>query len=134
LVLAGAVASVVAIVTVGVFGLTGGGSTPTAKPLPSHIVTGTTAQGITASISYRETAWGTWVQITMSHVPPNYNCTLTVVGKDGHTQFASSWSASPDGSSVTVPGGVAMPLSEIAVFDVDLGHGKDLTINVPPSA
>jgi hypothetical protein len=136
LVLAGAVASAVAVVTFGVFSLTGGGSTSTAispPSPPSHTVTGTTAQGVTASISYREAAWGTWVQITMSHVPWNYNCTLTVVGKDGHTQFASSWSASPDGGSVTVPGGVAMPLSEIAVFDVDLGHGKDLTINVPPS-
>jgi hypothetical protein len=112
---------------------------PTAEPSPSAIVSTaprhdlppvTNAEGVIAAVSYRPTAWGTWVGIRMSNVPVGYTCKLVAYGKDGTVAPVSSWNASPGQSSVTVNGSISMAASAIDHFEVEV-NAKDYDITIP---
>ncbi|WP_194897128.1 anti-sigma factor family protein [Catenulispora pinisilvae] len=97
-------------------------------PSGTRTVAATGQYGLTASIQFHPAAWGTQVQVTMSNVPPDYTCTLTAVGKDGHGEVAANWSSGPRGGTVTVPGAVALPAASIDHFEVSIPPGIDLVV------
>ena len=111
---------------VGGLGSPGAGNSGT--PPGTRAVAATGLYGITASIRFHPEAWGTSIQVTMSHVPPDYTCTLTAITKDGHTQTASTWTSGPQGGTVTVPAAVALSASSIDHFDVAVAPGIDLIV------
>ncbi|WP_194910079.1 zf-HC2 domain-containing protein [Catenulispora rubra] len=110
----------------GGLGSVGGGDSGT--PPGTRAVAATGLNGITASIRFHPEAWGTSIQVTMSHVPADYTCTLTAVTKDGHAEAASTWSSGAKGGTVTVPAAVALPASSIDHFDVAVAPGIDLIV------
>lgn len=122
-----AAAGAVLASTAGIGGFLLGGS-QSGTPPGTRAVAATGLYGITASIRFHPEAWGTSIQVTMSHVPADYTCTLTAVTKDGHAEAASSWSSGPQGGTVTVPAAVALPASSIDHFDVAVAPGIDLIV------
>lgn len=79
------------------------------------------AHGVTASLRYQQVDWGTWVQVTMSHVPPDYSCSLMAYDKQGREYPVSSWRSAEGRTTVTAPGAVALAPSEIDHFEVEMG-------------
>jgi anti-sigma factor RsiW len=92
----------------------------TAAPDP-----GVTAQAITASVRVTAADAGSAIELTMSHVPPGYNCSLVVVTKDGHREESSSWTA-PSSGTLTFPDRVAAPPDKIASVQVVIPTGETL--------
>ncbi|MEY9854763.1 hypothetical protein ABH935_000360 [Catenulispora sp. GAS73] len=113
---------------IGGFLLGGQGGGNSGTPPGTRAVAATGLYGITASIRFHPEAWGTSIQVTMSHVPADYTCTLTAVTKDGRAEAASTWSSGPQGGTVTVPAAVALPASSIDHFDVAVAPGIDLIV------
>jgi hypothetical protein len=95
---------------------TGPGTAPVEQLAPA-----TSSFGVTASIKYQQVNWGTWVQITMSNVPPDYSCSLMAYDKQGHEYPVSSWRSAEGQKTVTAPGAVALSPGEIDHFEVDMG-------------
>ena len=87
------------------------------------------AMGITGSVSYKPTEWGSWVQVTMHNVPPGDDCSLVAVDSKGDRAVASSWWA-PSSGTATIPGGVAMDTSDIVKFQVVTSTGTTL-LDIP---
>jgi hypothetical protein len=81
----------------------------------------TDASGVTAAISYQDLGWGTWVEVTMSHVPAGYTCRLVAYGTNGTAFTVSTWRSVQGQASVTVPGAVALAPGEIHHFEVQVG-------------
>ncbi|HET9171697.1 MAG TPA: zf-HC2 domain-containing protein [Actinospica sp.] len=89
------------------------------------------ADGVTGTVQYHAADWGSWVQITLKGVKPGDDCVLYAMDKDGNKAVASSWWA-PDAisQSATIPGGVAMDVSDIKKFQVATTAGEVL-LTVP---
>ncbi len=87
------------------------------------------AMGITGTVQYHATEWGSWVQVTMHNVPPGDDCMLLAVDGKGNRVVASTWWA-PSSGTATIPGGVAMQADEISKFQVVTATGKTL-LDVP---
>ena len=87
------------------------------------------AMGITGTVHYHATEWGSWVQVTMHNVPPGDDCMLLAVDGKGNRVVASTWWA-PSSGTATIPGGVAMQADEISKFQVVTATGKTL-LDVP---
>ena len=97
---------------------------------PSKTITAMNkAMGITGSVSYKPTEWGSWVQVTMHNVPPGDDCSLVAVDSKGDRAVASSWWA-PSSGTATIPGGVAMDTSDIVKFQVVTSTGTTL-LDIP---
>jgi putative zinc finger protein len=124
LVLSGA--GLAAAAVAGVYALNSGSSTTTSS---KTIAAANAAMGITGSISYKPTEWGSWVQVTMHNVPPGDDCSLVAVDAKGDRQVASSWWA-PSSGTATIPGGVAMEASNIVKFEVVASNGGTL-LDIP---
>jgi anti-sigma factor RsiW len=91
------------------------------------------ADGVSGSVQYRPTGWGSWVQITLSGVKPGDACVLYAEDGHGNKAVASSWWAPPVlGQSATIPGGVNMQASDIKSFQVITTVG-DVLLNIPAS-
>lgn len=90
------------------------------------------AMGITGSVSFKPTEWGSWVQVTMHNVPPGDDCSLVAVDSKGDRAVASSWWA-PSSGTATIPGGVAMDASDIVKFQVVASTGTTL-LDIPVPA
>ncbi|HEU5333220.1 MAG TPA: zf-HC2 domain-containing protein [Actinocrinis sp.] len=97
---------------------------------PSKTITAMNkAMGISGSVSYKPTEWGSWVQVTMHNVPPGDDCSLVAVDSKGDRAVASSWWA-PSSGTATIPGGVAMDTSDIVKFQVVTSTGTTL-LDIP---
>ena len=92
-----------------------------------------TANGVSGTIQYRPTDWGSWVQITLKGVKPGDDCVLYATDRSGNKAVASTWWApSVIGESATIPGGVAMQASDIKNFQVTTDVGEVL-LTIPAS-
>lgn len=85
------------------------------------------ADGVSGSVQYRPTDWGSWVQITLKGVKPGNDCILYAEDGQGNKAVASTWWApSLLSESATIPGGVAMHSSNIKNFQVITTVGEVL--------
>jgi hypothetical protein len=91
----------------------------------------TSSSGVVAAISYQKVAWGTWVEVTMSNVPPEYSCTLTAYDEAGNELPVASWRSIPGRSTVTAPGAVALDPSQIDHYQIQISGPHGWTITVP---
>ena len=121
----------VAAAATGVFlGVHGNGSS--APVAGTETVTATdAADGVSGTVQYGPTNWGSWVQITLKGVKPGDDCVLYAMDRRGDKAVASSWWAPPVlGESAVVPGGVSMQSSDIVKFQVSTSLGLVL-LNIP---
>jgi len=89
--------------------------------------------GVSGTVQYRPTAWGSWVQITLKGVRPGNDCILYAEDGHGNKSVASTWWApSLLSESATIPGGVAMDSSTIKTFQVTTTVGEVL-LTIPAS-
>lgn len=89
--------------------------------------------GVSGTVQYRSTEWGSWVQISLKGVKAGDDCILYAMDGHGNKVAASTWWA-PDavGATATIPGGVAMNASDIQKFQVTTTAG-DVLLTVPTS-
>lgn len=127
----GLVASVAAAAVIGVLGANlggGSGGTPSHEALPpgtqTHQATNP-VNGTNVSVRIEPVNWGSQLQVTLRGVPPLTRCYLWAIGHDGSREIAASWTATYD-AAVVVPGGVAMPASQIDHFEVITFDGKKI--------
>jgi anti-sigma factor RsiW len=91
------------------------------------------ADGVTGTVQYRPTDWGSWVQITLTGVKPGNDCILYAEDSHGDKSVASTWWApAVVNASATIPGGVAMHASDITNFQVTTTVGQIL-LTIPAS-
>jgi hypothetical protein len=91
------------------------------------------ADGVSGTVQYRPTDWGSWVQITLKGVKPGDDCVLYATDRHGNKAVASTWWApSVTSQSATIPGGVAMAAGDIQNFQVTTSAGEVL-LTVPTS-
>jgi Putative zinc-finger len=118
-------AGLAAAAVIGVYAANSGSSASGTKTIDAA----NKAMGITGSLSYKPTEWGSWVQVTMHNVPPGDDCSLVAVDSKGDRAVASSWWA-PSSGTATIPGGVAMDTSDIVKFQVVTSTGTTL-LDIP---
>jgi hypothetical protein len=118
-------AGLAAAAVIGVYAANSGSATAGSKTIDAA----NKAMGITGSVSYKPTEWGSWVQVTMHNVPPGDDCSLIAVDSKGDRAVASSWWA-PSSGTATIPGGVAMDTSDIVKFQVVTSTGTTL-LDIP---
>jgi hypothetical protein len=114
-----AAAAVVAAVLAGALPqliTSGAGGTPMA------VMTGVTAAGM-GSMDQRE--WGTAVHLELTGLPPAPGYRAYATARDGRTEVAANWGASPDGRA-TVLGTTAIPRSELASIQIRTVDGRPL--------
>jgi anti-sigma factor RsiW len=91
------------------------------------------ADGVSGSVQYRPTDWGSSVEVTVKGVPPGDDCVMYAVDGSGDRSVAGSWwSPTSTSQSLTVPGGVSMQASMIKQFVVETSTGQVL-LTVPTS-
>jgi hypothetical protein len=91
------------------------------------------ADGVSGTIEYSPTDWGSSVQITLKGVKPGDDCVLYAMDGAGDKAVASTWWApSVLGQSATIPGGVSMDASTIRTFQVATPTGEVL-LTIPTS-
>jgi hypothetical protein len=124
--------ALVAVAATGVFvGVQSAGGAPTAAV--DTVSAANTANGVSGTVQYRPTDWGSWVQITLHGVPRGDNCVMYAVDGSGNRSVAGSWWVPYSGpGSATIPGGVAMQASTIRQFVVETTNGQVL-LTVPTS-
>jgi anti-sigma factor RsiW len=107
---------------------------PTAPAAASETVSATNAaDGVSGSVQYHPTDWGSWIQITLSGVKPGNDCVLYAEDGRGDKAVASTWWAPTTmGESATIPGGVSMHAWDITSFQVTTTVGQVL-LNIPAS-
>lgn len=119
-----AVAAATATVLVGI-----GGSSP--RP---HETTVTGEDPIThtsATITVTPRSWGSELHLNMRGAYPNGWCSLVVRSRNGSTDVAATWLASPQGTA-NVPGATSIAPSQLGVFDVITDAGQRLVqLSVP---
>ena len=99
---------------------------------PSQTVSAVnSSDGVSGTVQYHSTEWGSWVQVTLKGVPAGDNCVMYAIDGHGNRSVAGSWWAPYSGSqSATIPGGVAMNASDIRQFVVETTNGQIL-LTVP---
>jgi hypothetical protein len=91
------------------------------------------ADGVSGTVQYRPTDWGSWVQITLKGVKPGDDCVLYATDRQGNKAVASTWWApSMTSEAATIPGGVSMDAADIQNFQVATTAGEVL-LTVPTS-
>ena len=107
---------------------------PSAPEAATETISATNAaDGVSGTVQYRPTDWGSWVQITLKGVKPGNDCVLYAEDDHGDKAVASTWWApSLVGQSATIPGGVAMHASDIKNFQVTTTVGQIL-LTIPAS-
>ena len=96
-------------------------TTATSAPNP----TDPDADGATASVRVSAATWGSAIELTITHVPHGYECTMIVVATDGHHETAGTWRA-PASGTITIPGTVGLKPGQITAIEVRLPDGATL--------
>lgn len=89
---------------------------------PMAVMTGVTAAGVG---SMHQRAWGTAVHLELRGLPPASGYRAYATARDGRTEVAANWGASPDGRA-TVVGTTAIPRNELASIDIRTVDGRPL--------
>ncbi|GAA3105908.1 hypothetical protein GCM10010464_81250 [Pseudonocardia yunnanensis] len=96
--------------------------TNSADGTPMAVMTGVTAAGMG---SMHQRAWGTAVHLELTGLPPASGYRAYATARDGRTEVAANWGASPDGRA-TVVGTTAIPRNELASIDIRTVDGRPL--------
>lgn len=113
--LAAVAAAVVAVAALGLPPLLGSAATGT----PLTTAAGVSAGGV-GELSARP--WGTAVELRLTGLPAATGYVAYAVARDGHTQVAASWGATPDGHAA-VTGATAIPRTDLASVQVRTPDG-----------
>jgi predicted anti-sigma-YlaC factor YlaD len=89
---------------------------------PLAVMTGVTATGMG---SMQQHSWGTAVQLELTGLPPASGYRAYATARDGHTEVAANWGASPGGRA-TVVGATAIPRSQLASIQIRTVDGRPL--------
>jgi hypothetical protein len=108
----------------------GGGNGGTVAQNVETVAAANAATGVSGTVQYRPTDWGSWVQITLKGVKPGDDCVLYAMDKAGDKTVASTWWAPYPGGTATIPGGVSMQASDIKTFQVATSVG-DVLLTIP---
>lgn len=123
------------LVAAAAFGIYAGTRPASSAPeAATETVSATNAvDGVSGTVQYRPTDWGSWVQITLKGVKPGNDCVLYAEDGQGNKSVASTWWApTVTGQSATIPGGVDMQSSSIKNFQVITTVG-DVLLTIPAS-
>jgi anti-sigma factor RsiW len=93
-----------------------------AEGTPMAVMTGVTAAGMG---SMQQRAWGTAVHLELTGLPPASGYRAYATARDGRTEVAANWGASPDGRA-TVVGTTAIPRNELASIEIRTVDGRPL--------
>jgi len=93
-----------------------------AEGTPMAVMTGVTAAGMG---SMHQRAWGTAVHLELTGLPPASGYRAYATARDGRTEVAANWGASPDGRA-TVVGTTAIPRNELASIQIRTVDGRPL--------
>jgi Putative zinc-finger len=127
------------IVAAGVFGGLRLGSGPAPAPTASGAiyagqpngpwrVAATSADGMSASVSYRSMGWGTQLAVKVSGIPVGTSCQLWVIGPGGHRTLAGGWVTDDHEGTVYYPGSAGLSTSGVQGFQVAVGGTRTLTL------
>jgi hypothetical protein len=127
------------IVAAGVFGGLRLGSSPASPPTASGAiyagqpngpwrVATTSADGMSASVSYRSMGWGTQLAVKVSGIPVGTSCQLWVIGPGGRRTLAGGWVTDDHEGAVYYPGSAGLSTSGVQGFQVAVGGTRTLTL------
>lgn len=125
-------AALVAAAAIGIYAGTRPAPTTAPESSGAETVSAVNAvDGVSGTVQYRPTNWGSWVQITLKGVKPGDDCVLYAMDRNGNRAVASSWWAPTlISESATIPGGVSMEAWNIKTFQVTTSAGEVL-LTVP---
>jgi len=111
-----------------------GGSQGSGITLTGQLHTATDpATGVTGTVGLVSKAWGTQVTLDLAGVHGPVECQLIAVSKTGEQKVVTGWFVPAPGDGVPghpahllVQGGTAIPLADVARFEVTVVHGRTL--------
>jgi hypothetical protein len=88
--------------------------------------------GMTATVAYRSTGWGTQLAVKVNGIPMATSCELWIIGKDGSKTLAGGWVTDQNEGSVWYPVSAGMSAIAMRGFQVTVGasHPQTITVNV----
>jgi hypothetical protein len=107
---------------------TASGATYPGQPNGPWRVATTSADGMSASVSYRSMGWGTELAVKVSGIPVGTSCQLWVIGPGGRRTLAGGWVTDDHEGAVSYPGSAGLPTSEVTGFQVAVGGTQTLTL------
>jgi anti-sigma factor RsiW len=111
-----------AAVMAAVLGITLPQLTSNGDGTPMAVVSGATAAGVG---SMEQRSWGTAVELELSGLPPASGYRAYATARDGHTEVAANWGASPGGRA-TISGATAIPRNQLASIEIRTVDGREL--------
>lgn len=85
--------------------------------------------GVTATVSYRPTSWGTAMDVQVSGVRAGTSCTMWVVKADGTRFPAGSWNVPYGPEQADYPASSALQEKDVTAFQI-WSNGHEL-VNIP---
>jgi anti-sigma-K factor RskA len=128
------IAAVAAAAVVAAAGATAATQLDRSAPVPAHQVT--TASGhISAVVDYSPTGWGTAMRVQVSGIKPGTTCDFWVVGKNGQSMYAGTWTVAGDygpgyGGKTWYPASSAIATDSVRGFQLTSGGKVLLNIHV----
>jgi Putative zinc-finger len=89
---------------------------------PLAVMAGVSAAGMG---SMEQRTWGTAVQLQLTGLPPASGYRAYATARDGHTEVAANWGATP-GGRVTISGATAIPRNQLAFIQIRTIDGRPL--------
>ena len=86
------------------------------------------AQGVSAAVSYRPMGWGTELAVKVSGIPLGVGCQLWVIGPDGGKTLAGSWVTDDHEGAVSYPASSGQASDGMHGFVITVGKSKSLTL------
>jgi hypothetical protein len=98
---------------------------------PWQSIAGSTS-GMTATVAYRSTGWGTQLAVKVNGIPMATSCELWIIGKDGSRTLAGGWVTDQNEGSVWYPASAGMSAAAMRGFQVTVGasHPQTIAVNV----
>jgi Putative zinc-finger len=120
------------------FAVAPGSPPPGTAVLAGQLHSATNAQtGVTGTVGLVTKAWGTYVTLDLADVHGPLECELIAVSKTGERRVVTGWVVGVPGDGVPghpahllVQGGTAIPVANLARFDVIVVNGKTL-LSIP---
>ena len=84
---------------------------------------------MSAAVSYRSMGWGTQLAAKVEGIPVGTNCQLWVVSSTGERLLVGSWLTDNNEGTVWYPASAALPVKDVAGFEITVGAGKAIALN-----
>lgn len=111
-----------------------GGAAAVTESLASHqharsveVSTASTG-GVSATVRYGKSDWGTAASVRVTGIPEWTNCRFYVLTKGGQRVLAGAWKVGPGGGSLWYPVAVSVPESRLSGFLLVTAHRRPLHI------